>query len=123
MVEDRQPRLTGRKQRLLESLGPQGVAVYLRDARLHLSLLPPGSVREPGDEKPAPPDIIRGAGVLASSNPRRPVLVGRRPAGEARGGGAPALPFFSTLPQTIVCSLRRNRIKCLLQRSAISYQL
>src|SRR5918992_708428 len=93
MVEDRQPRLTGRKQRLLETLGPQGVAVYLRDARLHLSSLL--GAPEPGDEKPAPPDIIRGAGVLASSNPRRPVLVGRRPASEARGGGAPALPFFS----------------------------
>src|SRR5215213_2124007 len=50
---------------------------------------------EPGDEKPAPPDIIRGAGVLASSNPRKPVLVGRRPASEARGGGAPA---FAVLP-------------------------
>jgi hypothetical protein len=43
MIQDRQPGLTGREQRLLETLGPQRVAVYLRDARLHLS--PPSGER------------------------------------------------------------------------------
>ena len=43
---------------------------------------------------PPLPDIIRAAGVLASLNPRRPVLVGRRPIREARGGGALAFSFF-----------------------------
>ena len=76
------------------------------------TLLPPGSAPSRGMRKPAPPDIIREKGVLASSNPRRPLLVGRRPACEARGGGAPLFSFFSTLPQTVVCSLRQNRIKC-----------
>jgi hypothetical protein len=46
-------------------------------------------------------------------------LVAGRP---ARPGVGALLLFFSTLPQTIVCSLGQNRIECRYKLSAVSFQ-
>src|SRR5215212_3492623 len=110
VIHDPPPRLTGREQRLLETLGPQGVAVYLRDARLHRS--PPSGerlsrgMRNPrlqiysGELASSPPLTLAGQCWLHAGRPTRP------------GVGALLLcRASSTLPQTIVFSLRQNRIK------------
>jgi hypothetical protein len=59
VVRDLPPELLGRKQRFLDALGPQGIAVYLRDAgSLHTSPFLceeplPSRTTEGGEARPA----------------------------------------------------------------------